>query len=164
VAERRSLRERAKWPLPIGLALVAAVSIPVGFTLGVDALQLIGLFSAISAPILAADAMGWTKPILRPPDPAEERVKRLVEALTEATQVISAIEREVSARSVLAERLQKDVARHQELLALDRQEVEAVAQTFRLEVRRESRRSFFASLLLNAFFFGLGILVTVLLT
>jgi hypothetical protein len=67
-------------------------------------------------------------------------------------------------RSRLAERLQDDVARHRELLALDRQEVEAVAQTFRLEVRREGRRSFVASLLVNAIFFGLGVLVTVLLT
>lgn len=33
-----------------------------------------------------------------------------------------------------------------------------------LEVRREGRRSFVASLLVNALFFGLGVLVTVLLT
>jgi hypothetical protein len=78
--------------------------------------------------------------------PAEERVKRLVKALGEATTVIAAIEKEVSARRDVADRLQRDIARHRELLKLDRQEVEAVAQTLRIEMRQESQRSFLVSL------------------
>jgi hypothetical protein len=91
-------------------------------------------------------------------------VKRLVAALTESTRVMAEIQREVTARSALAERLQRDVERHQELLALNREEVEAVAQTLRVEVQREGRRSFWAGVLVNAFFFGLGIVVTLLVT
>lgn len=111
------------------------------------------------------DAIGLTKEsLLRAPDPAEDRVRQLVAALTESSRVIAAIEREVKARGELAERLQADVRRHQELLALNRPEVEAVAQTFRLEVRREGRRGFWISLLVNAIFFGLGVAVTLFLS
>ncbi len=77
---------------------------------------------------------------------------------------IAEIEREVKARSALAERLQEDVERHRELLKLNRSEVDAVAQTLGVEVRREGRRSFWVSLAINAAFFGLGVLVTLLLT
>jgi hypothetical protein len=158
-------RERLRWPLPIALILTAAACISLGAIFDISALTIVGVFSAVLGPFLLLDALGWTKdPILRPPDPAEVRVKKLLEALAETTKVIGAIEREVADRGRLAERLQQDVARNQELLALKSEEVEAVAQTFRSEVRRESRRSFLASLLLNAFFFGLGVLVTVLLT
>ena len=84
-----------------------------------------------------------------PAPAAENRVKKLTDALTEATNVIAEIEREVEARTKLAERLQKDVQRHQELLKLNRTEVEAVTQTFRMEVKSEGRRAFWLNLFIN---------------
>lgn len=110
--------------------------------------------------ISTMDALGLMKPsLLRPPDPAEDRIRRLIEALAEATRVIAAIEREVRARGELAARLQADVRRHEELLALNSDEVEAVAQTFRYEVQRQGRRGFWIGVLVNAIFFGLGVVL-----
>lgn len=122
------------------------------------------VFAGVLAVYFTLDAFGLTKEhILTPRPPAEDRVQRLVAALSESTTVISEIEREVRARGELAKRLQADVERHQELLALNREEVEAVAQTLREEVRREGRRGFWVGVLVNAIFFGLGVGVTLLL-
>jgi hypothetical protein len=163
-ADSRSWRERLKWPLPIALAVVAAVCIPLGAVFNVDLLLVIGIPAAIFALVLVGDATGYTQPLLRPPDPAEVRVKKLVEALSESTKVITQIEREVKARGALAERLQADIERNRGLLQLNAVEVEAVAQTFRSEVRTEGRRSLLANVILSAFFFALGIVVTILFT
>jgi hypothetical protein len=158
-------RERLRWPLPIALILIAAICLPLGIVFDLSGLVAIGVAAAVVGGLLLLDAFGLTTdPILRPQDPAEVRVKRLLDALAETTKVIAAVESEVAARSKLAERLQEDIARNRELIALDRPEVEAVAQTFRLEVRREGRRTLLENILLNAFFFGLGVLVTFLLT
>ncbi len=97
-------RERLRWPLPIALILTAAICLPLGAVYTIDALTIIGVSAAIVGLLLLLDAAGWTKdPILRPKDPAQEQVKRLLEALAEATNVISAIESEVAARSRLAD-------------------------------------------------------------
>jgi hypothetical protein len=98
------------------------------------------------------------------PDPAVERVRKLVTALAESTKVIAEIEREVKARSALAERLERDVERHRQLLQLNREEVEAVAQMLRVEMRQEGRRSMWVGVFVNAVFFALGVAATLLLT
>jgi hypothetical protein len=95
---------------------------------------------------------------------AEDRVARLVAALEESSTVIREIEREVTARRALAQRLQADVARHRELLNLNRDEVEAVAQTLRVEVQSEARRGFWLNFLLSALFFVLGVVATLVLS
>jgi hypothetical protein len=115
-------RERLRWPLPIALTVIAAICLPLGVVLNTSALAVVGVFAAIVGGILLLDAFGWTTdPILRPQDPAEVRVKRLLDALAETTKVIGAVESEVAARSKLAERLQKDIARHRERRTCRRQ-------------------------------------------
>lgn len=109
------------------------------------------------------DAFGLVKDgPLGPRKPAEDRVRDLVAALSESTKVMAEIEREVKARGELADRLQADVKRHEELLKLNRAEVEAVAQTFRTEVHREGMRGFWYQAVLNVIFFAAGVLVTLI--
>jgi hypothetical protein len=96
-------------------------------------------------------------------DSGEQRVERLVAALRESTAVIEEIQAEVERRSRLARRLEDDVARHRELLEMDQDKVEAVAQTLRIQLREEGRRGFVMNLALSAFLFGLGVLVTLVL-
>jgi hypothetical protein len=151
--------------VPILLAVIAGVCLSFGFPLDITALQVIGVTAAVVGGVFVLDALGiLEEPILRPRDPAVDQVKKLVKALAESTRVMAEIEREVKARSALAERLEADVERHRELLALNRSEVEAVAQTLRTEVHREGRRSLWTGLFINAAFFGLGILVTLLVS
>jgi hypothetical protein len=82
--------------------------------------------------------------------------------LVRANQALSTVERRLESRRRLAERLEVDVERYQELLNLSKSEVEAIAQTLRHEVQRESRLSLGLSILVNVLFFGLGIAVTLL--
>ena len=98
-----------------------------------------------------------------PPQPVEDRVDSLVAALRESTTLIGEIENEIAARSELARRLTADIHRHRELLKLNREEVEAVAQTLRVEVRAEGRRGFRLNILVGAIFFVLGVVVTLAL-
>jgi hypothetical protein len=129
-----------------------------GFEYHVTGLQIPGIILAIMGVYTLLDAIGRTEdPWLGPRPTAEDRVKTLLAALSDSTKVIREIERELKARSALAERLQSDVARHEELLNLNREEVEAVAQTLRIEVRREGRRGFWLSIATHTVFFGLGI-------
>lgn len=159
-------RKQLQVLLPTLLWLVAGVCIPLGSVLNNNSNIVIpGIVAAVLGGFLTLDYFGlMAEPILRPRDPAVDRVKQLVKALTETTQVIHAIEKEVKARSRLAERLQTDVETHKRLLALEGPEVEAIAQTLRLEVQREGRRSLWVGFLVNALFFGLGVFVTRLLS
>jgi hypothetical protein len=102
--------------------------------------------------------------ILGKRDPTSDRVKKLTTALAGSIEVIEAIREEVEANQRLADRLQADVQTHRELLRLNQSEVEAVAQVVAGEVRREGRRGLYFSIVLNALFFGLGVLVTLLVT
>ena len=150
--------------VPVSLWLATGVALLFAATTDLGWITIVIVASGVLAIAFTFDALGLTDDsILRPPDPAVERVRRLVDALAESTKVIAAIEQEVKVRERLAERLQTDVQRRQELLALNRQEVEAVAQTFRLAVRREGWRGFWIGVGVNAFFFGLGVAATLLL-
>src|SRR4051794_41046867 len=87
----------------------------------------------------------------------DERIPKLTNALRESTRIASEVEREIATRSQAVEKLRQE----QELLELDREQVEAVAQTLRGELRREGKRSFWISVAQNMVFFGLGVLATV---
>lgn len=153
------------WPVPIVLGLVAVPCLGIGFGFSVHPLQLIGVIAGVFGFVLTLDALGLTESsVLRLPDPTAVRVEKLTGALSEATALIAEIEKEVKARKALADQLGQDVERGRNLLKLNREEVEAVAQTFRAEVRREGRRSLLMSIVINAVFFGLGVLVTLILT
>lgn len=89
-----------------------------------------------------------------------ERIEKLSKALTDATGLIGNIERELTERHHLVEKLRADCERYDELANLKSSEVEAVVQSLRGEIRQEGKRSFWQSVGLNFLFFVAGILVT----
>lgn len=95
---------------------------------------------------------------------APERIEKLSRALTDATNLIGGIERELKERHRLVEKLREDCDRYDQLAKLKATEVEAVVQSLRGELRQEGRRSFWQSAFLNFVFFLAGVLVTVYVT
>lgn len=102
------------------------------------------------------------------PASLEERITSLAAGLSKAARAIDEIESETQARQQLVARLEADAVRHGQLLALDRDKVEAVVQMVGGEVRAESRRAarrqFWLGLLQSVFFFVAGIFVTLLVS
>ncbi|MBR9883447.1 MAG: hypothetical protein GYB21_07210 [Oceanospirillales bacterium] len=91
----------------------------------------------------------------------EDRIKRLANNLREATSAISEIEAELKERHALAEKVKSDYERYQKLAGLKRDEVEAVVQALRGELREEGTKSLWKSAIINLVFFIAGVLVTV---
>lgn len=139
------------------------ILLPVGFASNITGIEVPGVFAGIFAFLLTLDYFSVGEggaQILGRRDPTRDRVQKLITALSESTKVMEAIRREIDANQKMVDRLQADVKTHEQLLALHRSEVEAVAQVVAGEVRREGRRSLYMALAINAFFFGLGVLVT----
>jgi t-SNARE complex subunit (syntaxin) len=93
-----------------------------------------------------------------------ERIEKLSRALTDATNLIGGIERELQERHRLVQKLRDDCDRYDQLAKLKASEVDAVVQSLRGELRNEGRRSFWQSVALNFIFFLAGVLVTVYVT
>ena len=150
--------KRKRWLVGIGtLGLLAAggAAMVLAAVTGDTWLILVG-----APPIIAVYVITETFQPSPRASTGEDRVARLLSALRESTAVIREIETEVAARSELAKRLEQDVARQRELLAIDREQAEALAQTLRLELRAEGRRGFVMNIAVNVLFFGLGVVVT----
>ena len=91
---------------------------------------------------------------------SEERIDRLTKSLKEAASLSSEIELEISNRNRIVEKLKGDLKRYEELKKLKETEVEAVVQTMRGELRRESNKSLWQSAGLNLIFFLAGVAIT----
>lgn len=90
-----------------------------------------------------------------------QRIEKLSRALTDATNLIGGIERELNERHRLVEKLREDCARYDALAKLKASEVEAVVQSLRGELRQEGKRSFWQSALMNLVFFLAGIVASI---
>jgi TolA-binding protein len=88
-----------------------------------------------------------------------DRVEQAIQGLRSATMIVEDLENEISARLGAVERLQEQ----QELLKLDRAEVEAVSHLLQGDAKREGRRAVWISVAASAFFFLAGVGVTLLL-
>lgn len=93
-----------------------------------------------------------------------DRIDRLSRALKESIELTSEIESEIRSRHQVVEKLKEDVERYEELSSIKASEVEAVAQTIRGEIKRESNKSLFKSTAINFLFFIAGIIVTLYLS
>lgn len=94
-------------------------------------------------------------------EPQEDRINRLALNLKEATAAISEIETELKERHALAEKVKADYERYQKLASLKEEEVEAVMQALRGELREEGSKSLWKSAAINLVFFIAGVAVTV---
>jgi hypothetical protein len=90
-------------------------------------------------------------------DTIDERIADLSRSLQGAAEAMAAIETEVAERHHLVDRLRADAERYERLVRLNRDEVEAVAQTLRGEVRREGTRGFWLNTIVNVILVGVGI-------
>jgi septal ring factor EnvC (AmiA/AmiB activator) len=87
----------------------------------------------------------------------EERIAILSSNLERSSQAISEIEAEIAQRHQLVVQLEQQRQTTENLLRLNREEVESVAQLIRGEVRANERQSFWVNVGTSAFFFVLGL-------
>jgi multidrug resistance efflux pump len=89
----------------------------------------------------------------------------LTAALEQATDLVDELRAEIAEGEALAERYQSDLARYEQLAALKREEVAAIAVEIRSEVRSGDQCGIAVALATNAVigavFFGLGLWVQV---
>ncbi|MBU0654639.1 MAG: hypothetical protein KJ914_05825 [Gammaproteobacteria bacterium] len=97
-------------------------------------------------------------------EPPEERIKRLTNNLKEAISTISEIEKELKERQALAEKVKSDYEIYQKLADLKKEEVDAVTQALRGELREEGNKSLWISIFINLAFFMVGIFATKYIT
>ena len=89
----------------------------------------------------------------------EHRISKLTKALTDASRAISEMESEIKTRSSVVEKLRADAEFYERLAGLKKDELEAVGQVLRGELRREGRHALWRSALVNGLFFTSGLLV-----
>lgn len=93
----------------------------------------------------------------------EETIKSLVENLEAASSSISQIESEISKRKEITDKLRQDAEHFQQLKALNQAQVDAIAQTIRVEVSSISKKSIWINAVITfvvaAIFFVIGFFV-----
>jgi len=94
----------------------------------------------------------------------DERIERLTKSLTEATHLVGNIQNEIEERHKLVTKLQRDIDTYNKIASLKSDEVEAVAQVLRSELKSEGKKSFWQGVAINFVFFALGAILTLLTT
>ena len=92
----------------------------------------------------------------RRPETLEIRINKLSSALRESSKLVAEVEGEISKRQELVTELQRDAERYQKLVALNKEQVDAVAQLLQGELRKEGTKSFWKGVVVNFVFFVLG--------
>lgn len=94
----------------------------------------------------------------------ESRIDSLTTSLKDAAGLIDHIESEIQHRSSLADKLKRDVERYKTLKDMDAEEVEAIMQSLRGELKKEGRKSFWAGVGINFVFFTFGAFISFYIT
>lgn len=128
-----------------------------------DWLVLLSLSGAVGASASLLAALFRRLGVGKEEDSVEERMTRLTSALSEAVHFTREIESEIATRSKLADKLQKDITTYNSLLEVKKEEVEAISQVLRQELRQEAKRSFWKDFCVNFLFFALGVGATLLI-
>lgn len=89
----------------------------------------------------------------------EQKIKSLTEALNSSARTIAEIENEITERKNLVDRLQADAALAQKLSAVNKDQVQAIAQTLKSELERQERSGFWTSQFQNFAYTCLGVLL-----
>jgi biopolymer transport protein ExbB/TolQ len=118
---------------------------------GVAVVGLAGLF------VMAL--VSWLGLIAQQPDLAE-RIRTLTGSLNSAARTISEIEGEIKKREELVRRLQSDAETASKLSALNKPQLDAVAQVLKSEIERDQRQSFWMAQGLAIFYTILGVALT----
>jgi len=115
---------------------------------------LAGLLSSIAAGLI--EIFVFKK--YRKPETLGIRINKLTSALKESSRLVSEVEGEIAERQSLVAELQRDAERYQQLVTINKEQVEAVTQLLQGELRKEGSKSFWKGVLVNFIFFGLGVL------
>ncbi len=94
------------------------------------------------------------------PETLEQRIEKLTYALGESSKLVSEVEAEIQERHKLASELKQDAEKYETLITLNKDQVDAVAQVFQGELRREGTKSFWKGVAANFVFFLLGAAVS----
>ena len=125
----------------------------VGIGVGVAGLVTI-IFAYITSKLLSRERKTTT---------IEDRIATLTDSLKSSIEVISELESEIDNRSKMVSKLKDDAERYEKLKVLNEEQVEAIAQTFRGEIKSESKKSIWRNAIINfvvaLLFFLLGYLI-----
>ena len=130
----------------------------------------IGVGASALGAVLGQLAFRYQKRRLAESSTTEGRISSLIsslkssaDTLSESITALSEIEDEMGKKRLLADKLQREIDHSTRIAALTRKEVDAVAYVMGGVVRREERRSFWKSLLVNFLFYAAGVTTTILL-
>jgi len=91
----------------------------------------------------------------------KQRAARLATALTETASLVEEMDKEISERHALVEKLREDIRSYQELVDLKESQANAVAQLLREELHKSERASILKHFGLHFLFYVLGIASTI---
>jgi len=117
---------------------------------------LAGLLSSIAAGLI--EIFVFKK--YRKSETLEIRINKLSSALKESSRLVSEVEGEIAKRQSLVAGLQADAERYQQLVTINKEQVEAVTQLLQGELRKEGSKSFWKGVLANFIFFALGVFLS----
>jgi hypothetical protein len=123
--------------------------------MSVDVSVILGVAGA-AASILGSLLTEYFKQKKRGKETLETRIEKLTSALQESSRLVSEVEREIASRRDLVAELRRDADKYQNLVSLNRDQVDAVAQLLQGELRKEGNKSFWRGAALNFVFFAIG--------
>lgn len=85
------------------------------------------------------------------------KIQKLTASLNSAAEVIGQIELEIKQRQELVQQLEKDADKASKLAALNKDQLDAVAQVLRTEIKSDERQNFWTAQILAFFYAALGV-------
>lgn len=120
-------------------------------------LEVISLVAVgIGASIAASGIFDYFRQKNDMPETLEDRINKLTTALKESSQLVTEVESEIQTRQHLVKELQSDAKRYEQLISMNQEQVDAVAQVLQGELRREGKVSFWKGVAVNFTFFVMG--------
>jgi len=100
----------------------------------------------------------------KPNTSLQDKIKALASSLTQSAELINQVELEISKKEELLEQLKKDTDTFNALLSLKKEEIDAVTNVLKSELKTQGRKSFWLNLIINIIFFILGAIASLLIT
>jgi hypothetical protein len=119
-----------------------------------------GIFSGVIAITSAAIPFFYGFLHKNRPPTLEQKITVLTGSLNNAARAISDIEQEIQSRQQFADKLRADAEEAKKIATLNKEQVDAVAQTLRGQLQEQERASYWPHLLANLFFAALGVALT----
>jgi hypothetical protein len=119
------------------------------------------LWDKLITAAFAATVIGGIASILSNVPPEKEadlpaRISMLTSSLNAAAKTIGAIEEEIKQRQALVDQLSKEADAAEKLKTLNKEQMDAVAQVLRSEIKSEERQNFWTAQFLAFFYAALG--------